>query len=1689
MGARAQDATWVANPTVPGPSVGTFDFNANANWTPATVPTGTGMFGASTGPSISFSQLTTTLNALQFNAGAPVYNFTIIEQCSPVCNAQTLNLTGSGIVNNAAVAPTFTLFLGGGINFQSGTAANANIVMREGNLDFRNLSTAGSAIVTMPDSFHAGFINFHDSSSAQNANITVTETNGAQIPAELIFLDASTAGNATISNNQGTVLDPTQINGGRTEFGTPSGTDTANAGTAHITNNKDGGTNFLAATSALNATIVTNNGGYTNFQDQSTAGNATITNNAGGFLFFGDQAGAGASTITNAGSLTFGFGFGFGDTASAGTASITNNSGGTIQFNDSTTAGSATITTNNGASTQFLQSSTGGDARFIVNSGGAFDMSGLTSGLMTAGSIEGAGNFLLGSNTLSVGSRNANTTVSGAITGAGSLELTGSGTLTLTGSGNNIGGDLVLCNCVTGGLNISGGAFIVSGNVGVFGGTLTVSNGGTLNTQGGFGDLIGLGAGANGTVLVTGAGSTWTSDNGIIVGGFGGTGTLTIANGGSVVSSSTPVDIEAGSTLNLGNGGLAGSINTPQITLNGATSQIVANFTNSLTLSADIVGDGSVTKNGSGTLILTSDLNQYFGGTTISAGTLQLGNGGSTGFITGDITDNGVLAINRAAGSSVLTLDGNITGTGSVQQFGGGTTVLSGNNSYGGGTSIASGIVEVTNDSAMGTGTVTLGSTLRAGADNLTFTNAFQLNDGAAAVDTNGNTMTLSGVIAGLPLITSGLTKTGAGTLILSGHNTYSTGTIISDGTLQVTNSQSAGTGAVTMDGGTFQADGLSNLTFTNGFKVNTAGGAIDNNGATLRLSGTISDGNGAGALQFVDSFGFGRTVLSGANTYSGGTTVTGTTLQVNNNSAAGTGAITLDAAEFRAGANNLSIANNFNINNTFFFGSAIDNNGNNLTLSGVIADGNGPGALSFFGAGKTTLTGANTYTGGTFICSCSTLQLGNGGTTGSIVGDVINGGTLIFNRSNSYTFAGAISDDGPDAGRVMQNGSGTTILSGANSYSAGTTISAGTLQANNNNAVSTGTVTLNGGAFQAGGNNLSFSNAFALNTAGGTINTNGNTLTLSGVVANGNGAGALLKAGSGTLVLTNTETYTGATTVNAGSLAVTGNIAASSSVTVNNGAAVFGTGTLARTTVNSGGTLMPGPGGNTPGTLAIQGNLAFASGAFYLVQAAPGNFSRTNVSSTASLNGTAQANFASGTYAPGSYIILTATGGLSGTFANFAAFGSISGARNPHLTYDADDVFLVLDPLTITLPPSANGNQAGVAGGINNAINNGGTVPPAFLAVSGASGAALSNALTQLEGSAPGGGDLAAMQLMNEFLSLQLNPFASAAGGNPASIGGGRSFAAERPVSQEAAEAYAAVTPKDRIVKAAVMPADPRWSVWGGAFGGTSKISGDAVAGTADTTPKTYGFAGGADYHATRDTLFGFALAGGGTSWGLSDGLGGGRSDAFLLGAYGSHSFGPGYLSGVLGYAWHAMTTDRTVAVVGTEQLRASFNAQNFGGRIEAGYRLTTPYVAITPYAAVQLQRVHTPAYSESVVSGAGNFPLSYGARDTTATRTELGTWLEKVMPLRSTTLALRGRAAWARDHSNNPGLSAVFQTLPGSNFIVNTTAAPANLALLSAGAEIRFANNLSVGAKFDGEFARRSQSYAGTGVIKYVW
>lgn len=651
------------------------------------------------------------------------------------------------------------------------------------------------------------------------------------------------------------------------------------------------------------------------------------------------------------------------------------------------------------------------------------------------------------------------------------------------------------------------------------------------------------------------------------------------------------------------------------------------------------------------------------------------------------------------------------------------------------------------------------------------------------------------------------------------------------------------------------------------------------------------------------------------------------------------------------------------------------------------------------------------------------------------------------------------------------------------------------------------GPLTVNGNSV-AGGNQGSVigvgggSNGSALGSGiflqgNGTVNFSpgaGQIAIVSDVIADQSGSGGtgvnaaswnLLKSGAGTLTLSGINAYSGTTAVNAGTLIVSGSIASSSGVTVSTGGTLGGTGMVTATTIAGGGTLSPG---NSIGTLTVSGNLNFNSGSTYRVEVSPTSADRTNVTGSATLSGTVQAQFQPGSYLSRTYTILSAASLGGTTFGNLTTTNLPSGFI-ASLGYTSTDVILnLLSPLGQQISTGGlSANQANVASALDNSFNSGGALPPAFVSVFGLNGGNLGSALTQLSGEAATGASQSGLKLTNQFLSLLLDPPSDYQGGSGKTNAVAVALAPERPsVSSDAEPAYASAMKAPLGSDADECYRGP--CVWGSAYGGTNHTDGDpTMVGSHDLTARAWGFAAGLERGVSPDTKVGFALAGGGTSWALSEGLGGGESAAFQAGIYGKTRSGPAYLSGALALTYYWMSTDRSI--FGGDHLTASFNAHGIAGRIEGGYRFATPIVGITPYAALQAQSFRTPSYSETDVSG-GGFGLTYAARTATDARSELGARLDKWIPLNNgAEMALRARAAWAHDWVSDPALTAVFQTLPGSSFIVNGATPARNSALATLGVELRLARGLSLLGKFDGEFASGSTTYAATGTLRYVW
>jgi autotransporter-associated beta strand protein len=846
--------------------------------------------------------------------------------------------------------------------------------------------------------------------------------------------------------------------------------------------------------------------------------------------------------------------------------------------------------------------------------------------------------------------------------------------------------------------------------------------------------------------------------------------------------------------------------------------------------------------------------------------------------------------------------------------------------------------------------------------------------------------------------------------------------------------------------------------------------GNAGNISVTINPGATVSVGSpGVGRGIFAESDGTGNIaiVANGNISTSNGNAIDAEIIKFTNNS-----------------TGNVSVINNANVVSGGAFAG--------VNLVGGIANSvtNTAGITGNIGlrtsGGMTSLTnlGTITGTGGTALqIDSGMLQLRDG--NGAFVGSVIDSGVFAINRTQAWTFAGGISG----TGEFQQLGTNTTTLAGTNIYTGATTINGGRLiggAANAFSAASATTVNTSGildlGGFNQAIGSLAGAGSVALGSAKLTAGGDGTSTWFSGVLS-GVG-GSFTKTGTGRTNLTGINTFSGATTIDGGTLSVNGSIASSLMTTVNAGGTLGGNGIVGNTTIN-GGALAPG---NSIGLLTVQGSLVFTAASSYMVEVSPSAADRTNVTGSATLGGaTVNANFAAGTYVTKQYTIVNAAGGINGTFGSLAST-NLPSTFAASLSYDANNAYLNLD-LAVSQLPGLNSNQRNVANALTNSFNATGGIPLVF-------GTLTPAGLTQVSGETATGSQQTTFSAMTQFITMLLDPFISGRGDTPVSTANATLFAEEG----DAASAYATAGRKRRtgaerdaygmITKAVPRNPvfDPRWSVWAAGFGGSQTTDGNAALGSNNTTSRVFGMAAGADYIFSPRTIAGFALAGGATQFSIANG-GTGRSDLFQAGAFVRHTVGRAYISGALAYGWQDITTDRTVTIAGVDRLRAQFKANAFSGRAEGGYRFVTPWIGITPYAAGQFTTFDLPAYAEQVLSGANTFALAYGSKNVTASRSELGIRTDRSWTMQNAILTLRGRFAWAHDFNPDRNIAATFQTLPGASFVVNGAAQASDSALTTVSAEMKWRNGWSAAATFEGEFSDVSRSYAGKGVARYAW
>ncbi len=1490
---------------------------------------------------------------------------------------------------------------------------------------------------------------------------------------------------------------------------------------------------------------------------------------SGAATLLGDNTVSGTTTITADGALTLGQG---GGTGGIGPGAVINdglllvNRGAPVTLANAI-SGTGTLT-QAGAGTLTL---TGAN----TSSGTTTIQSGTTLRLEGAGSLGSGALVNHGAVTFN---RTDDLTVAGPISGAGSLTQAGTGVLTLTGANSSTGGTTISAGTLrlagSGGLGsgalvndgtlvfdrsgaLSVPGFTGTGRVEIASGSVTflggASSGGaliaagaslTLAAQGGSGDVVN-----HGTLSLAGT-------NVALAQVISGSGALVVSGTVTLLGNNThagPTTINSGAGLTLGNGGITGTIGPGAVTNNGT---LTVNRSDSLTLGNAMSGSGALSQQGPGTLILTG-ANSFSGTTTIGAdSSLQVGAGGTTGALgAGEVRNGGRLVFNR---SDAVTLANPVSGftalPGAFTQAGSGVLTVSGPYSQGS-TTISAGTLRFTGSGGFDPGSIVNDAVLvmnRADAvvlGPITGSGRLDIASGQVSLASSsvssqaggvriaagagleigsiapGTQPSLAGAILNDGLLRVGIpgqasavlgnSITGSGVVVVAAQDVRLTGSAGFTGTTRIEGGLTIGDGGVThalgasrveLQAGTLRLDHADTQRLANAISgegtlrqggggtliltgANTLAGRVEINQGRLQLgdggtsgelgraavsiaagaglvfnrSDTLTFANlvsGAGELRQI---GTGTTILTAANTHSGGTMISAGTLEIGPGGQLGTGAVVNDAV----------LA--FNRTDAILVPNPIS----------------GRGVVRQIGSGTTTLSGENSHSGGTIIAAGRLSVVSDahlGATSGGLT---FQGGTLV--ASQSFTSARGVSLEsaggsfapgvgvtltldgvisGP--GAMGMSGAGTLRLNGANTYSGPTSITAGTVILGPGGGLGPGALTVGAGALLDISRMAAASLPVAALVGDGTVALGSRGLTItagagvfSGRLVDGGLGGSLTIAG-GTTTLTGNSPYTGPTTIQGGTLVVNGTLSGTSGVVVNGGM-LGGNAVIPSLVIAAGGSVAPG---NSIGTINIAGNLTLAAGSTAAIEVQGSANDRINVSGTAALGGTLNLRPLGGPYNFNTPYIILQAGSVSGNFAAVTTSGDFGAGVTPRVSVTATQVLLALAPGLLAPTPEApripgflTYNLRATAAALDAANRAGGNLNP-FFNVYNQPASTIGLAVNQLSGEVATSTGAMGFAAGDQFLAAVLDPL----GHGRQSILGGRL----RPDGDGSDGTEAR----------------KRHAVWGSATGAYNRTTGDSQDGSASRTTRVAGFALGLDHLIGTRSLAGLAVAVGEGSAALASGQGSATASFGQISAYGSTRLGRFTLAGAGAVTLMEVDTRRSLHALGQDQQRAGFNAQVYSLRAElrqdgvvaGGWRLQ-------PMAAIQWQQVNNAGYTESSQVTGNALGLTVAGQSQTSLRTELGAQLDG--SARIGALPVQGflRAAWAHGLVRDAAMGVGFASLPNAGFMVRGARPDANAALLAAGVDMPISPGLTLGARVDGEFSGNVTQIAGTARLRYAF
>jgi fibronectin-binding autotransporter adhesin len=829
-----------------------------------------------------------------------------------------------------------------------------------------------------------------------------------------------------------------------------------------------------------------------------------------------------------------------------------------------------------------------------------------------------------------------------------------------------------------------------------------------------------------------------------------------------------------------------------------------------------------------------------------------------------------------------------------------------------------------------------------------------------------------------------------------------------------------------------------------------------------------------------IDKQNAGTLIFDGRNSYTGGTTITGGALQGDSFSLTG------------------NIVDNGSVN---FFQQIGDG-----TYAGDIS---GIGSFVKSGFWKLTMTGTNTYSGGTTV-SAGLLE----GDTDSLQGNILNNSAVIFNQAAGGTYAGNMSG----SGSFTKLGAGTLILSGTNTYTGLTIVSGGTLQGNTaslpGNIVNGGAVIFDQAVNGTYAGNINF-NGTVTKTGAGTLTmtgtnsyTGGTTVTqgvlqgdtdsLQGAITNNSavvfdqavagtytgvmgGTGTLTKLGAGTLTMTGNHTYSGLTTVAAGRLAVNGQIAGA--VTVQNGGTLGGTGQVGA--VTNDGTIAPG---NSIGTITINGNYIHNSGATYEVEVNPaGQSDRIDVTGTATINGgTVSVVAEAGNYASGTtYTILTATGGVTGTFTSVIdnlAF------IDPQLVYNANDVQLVLIRNATSFAfVGATPNQSAVAAELDVLTSSaGGDMVTVFDQLESLTALGAQNAFDQMTGEVYA--SLAAAEMANttHYLTM-VSDRARFFQANPIDYSPPMAQAVSEP-SLVQQVAYVQDVPSAYCSADGGCPdcCAIGWDGWIVGYGMSGEIDGNGNA-----TGLDYSFWGttvGVD-RVVDGTLLGAAF--GYTPFDADRNEGGDRleADNYHVSLYGSANLGAAYTLGVVSYGHSDYDATRRIAFGAIDRTAtANFDANEFSAYVETGLYRHVGAVVVQPLAGLQYINLERDGFTET---GADALNLTVGRNSSNSFRGILGARVARPFMTESCRLIVpEVRARWMHEFLDEEEIiSPSFAGVGSGSFAIQGVDAGDDFLILGTGVTAGLSDRVSVFVNYDAQFSENETAHGGNGGVQVVW